>query len=202
MTPIEGVAAVTSLVSVVLAARASWLTWPTGIVGVIAYAWLFWIVRLYADLGLQAVFLVQSVYGWHLWRKGVDDENQQEQLPIRGAVWSEVTGTAVFLAAGIPLLTLLLQHYTNAAVPLADSTLSMLSLAATFLLARKIIANWPTWIVADVGYVFLFVYKGLVTSAVLYFIFLLICVKGWVHWKNLAAEEGQGSFSATRRATA
>ena len=41
--------------------------WPTGLVSVTMYAVVFYQAKLYADMGLQGVYLALSVYGWWAW---------------------------------------------------------------------------------------------------------------------------------------
>ncbi len=54
-----------------------WLTvrqniwcWPVGLVNIILYLYIFFQVRLYADMGLQAFYIALSLYGWWHWLHG------------------------------------------------------------------------------------------------------------------------------------
>ncbi|KWV87582.1 Nicotinamide mononucleotide transporter [Pseudomonas fluorescens] len=42
---------------------------------------------------------------------------------------------------------------------------------------------WPLWIVVDVIFVGLFLYKGLYLTAALYALFTVIAVQGWREWR-------------------
>lgn len=194
-TPLEWIAALASLAAVIYAVKASWLTWPTTIVGVAAYAALFWRVRLYADFGLQIAFMAQSAYGWHLWtKKGGERATAESGTRIRRATSREIRQCAAFLIVLAPALAYALGHLSDAAMPAADSLLTTLSLIATFLLARKVIENWIIWIIADVGYISLFLYKDLIISSALYAMFLILCVMGWRDWRRMeqSIEEAGG----------
>jgi len=179
MTPLELVAVVCSLASVVLAVRQHPGTWPTGIVAVIAYAVVFWRTRLYADMVLQAVFLSQSVYGWWHWTRGT--------VVMRAARVTSLTMRTrglliLIIPVGIVTLSTGLSRWTDAASPTLDATVSILSLVANGLLAKRILDTWPLWVLADVLYVALFVSKGLHLSAVLYTAFLVLALIGWRAW--------------------
>ena len=71
----------------------------------------------------------------------------------------------------------------------------MLSLAAQYLLNRKALENWLFWMTADVIYVYLYSSRGLYLTAVLYAVFLLMCVAGLRVWLRAMREGGRGSSS-------
>ncbi len=57
-----------------------------------------------------------------------------------------------------------------------------LSLAATYGQCRKLLESWWIWILADLVYIPLYVYKGLWLTSLLYFVFLLLCIFGLREW--------------------
>jgi nicotinamide mononucleotide transporter len=54
-------------------------------------------------------------------------------------------------------------------------------------MAQKRIENWPLWLVLDVLYVGLFVYKELYLTAGLYGLFCLLALHGWRQWRRAQA---------------
>jgi nicotinamide mononucleotide transporter len=54
------------------------------------------------------------------------------------------------------------------------------------LTAKKKIENWHTWIVVDVLYVGLYIYKGLHLTAILYAVFVVLAVLGLRAWSAAA----------------
>ena len=56
------------------------------------------------------------------------------------------------------------------------------SLMGQLLLARKKLENWHIWIAVDILYVGLYVYKGLMLTAVLYGVFVLLAIAGLRAW--------------------
>ena len=70
MGAVEWVAAALGLVSVWLNVREDWRGWPVGAVMVALYFAVFARVKLYADAGLQVIYLVLQFYGWHEWVRG------------------------------------------------------------------------------------------------------------------------------------
>ena len=78
----------------------------------------------------------------------------------------------------------LLGRFTDASLTYADSALTIASLIAQWMMARKYLENWIIWIVADACYVVMYFYKDLHLTAVLYFVFLLLAIMGYVQWKR------------------
>jgi nicotinamide mononucleotide transporter len=68
--------------------------------------------------------------------------------------------------------------------PFLDALTTVLSLIAQYLLNFKRLENWFVWITADVIYVYLYIYKELYLTAVLYAIFIGMCIAGYNAWKK------------------
>jgi nicotinamide mononucleotide transporter len=69
-----------------------------------------------------------------------------------------------------------------------DGFLTAGSLLGQLLTAKKKIENWHTWIVVDVLYVGLYIYKGLHLTAILYAVFVVLAVLGLRAWTNAAQD--------------
>jgi nicotinamide mononucleotide transporter len=80
------------------------------------------------------------------------------------------------------LLGWFLKHYTNTDVPYYDAFPTIVSILAQWLLARKVIENWYLWILADAVYICLYIVKALYLTALLYAIFIPICILGVLRW--------------------
>lgn len=178
---IEILGIITGLLGVWLTIRKNIWCFPVGIVNVTTYALMFSSegIRLYADAILQCIYLLLLIYGWIQWkknRKTFDTFNYPAQLFTTKLIY--ISFLAYFL------LAFFLQEFTNASLPWLDSALTILSLVAQWMIARKLIANWIIWIIVDAVYVPLYFYKGLPLTSILYFIFLLLAVKGYMDWRK------------------
>lgn len=154
--------------------------WPVGLANNLFFAVLFWKARLFADFGLQGVYLILGFYGWYEWLRGGKNHTR---LAISRSSRSEWIVIAVFLVLGTWGLRELL-HAVNGSAPLWDALTTALSLVAQYLLCRKRIENWFFWIAADVIYVPLYLSKQLPLTALLYGGFLVLCVIGWRRWRK------------------
>ena len=59
-----------------------------------------------------------------------------------------------------------------------------ISLVSQWLLNRKRLENWIGWIIVDIIYVPLYVYKELYLTAILYALFLVMAIIGLVQWRQ------------------
>ena len=185
--PLEQTAVVFGIVSVWLSVKEKIWSWPTAIVNVGLYTIVFWNAKLYADMGLQVVYVVLSAYGWYEWLYGGANRTELpvSRVPAREAAILAGLGVAFAVALGT-----FLQRTTDAALPWWDASLTSASLVAQWLMTRKRLENWALWIAADAVYVGLFVFKGLRLTAVLYAVFLVLAVLGHVEWRrSLRARE-------------
>ena len=173
---------------------AVWLTtrenvwcWPVGLVNVLLYVVVFREARLYADMGLQVVYAVLCVYGWYAWLHGGEDRGALavSRTPDRWRGPLLLAG-----AAAASLLGFLLKRHTDAALPYWDSSTTAFSLVAQWMQTRKWLENWWVWIVVDVVYVGMYVYKDLLATAVLYAVFLALAVLGDREWRRSLVAQG------------
>lgn len=181
MSALEWIAAIVGAYSVYLSVRQNIWSWPTAIVNVVLYTVVFYRARLYADMGLQVVYAVLSIYGWYEWLHG--GENRTELRVTRTGIRSGALLTGASLL-GAAVLGLFLKRTTDAALPFMDSFLSSTSLVAQYLMTKKKLENWLIWIFVDVLYVGMYVFKDLYVTAGLYAVFLVLAVRGYLDWRR------------------
>jgi len=78
----------------------------------------------------------------------------------------------------------LMGSYTDADLYYFDAFTTSGSLVAQFLLAKKYLQNWLIWIVVDLVAIPVYMYKGLYFFSFLFLVYLLICVSGYIQWKQ------------------
>ena len=178
---VELVAVAFGLVSVYLSTREHIVSWPTAIVNVAIFFFLFWKAKLYADAVLQLFYLVLSVYGWYEWLYGGARHSRLRVSRARRVHWLVLA--PLFLAGGLALGAIL-DRYTDSPVPYFDALLTSASLAAQWMMTRKLVENWILWIAADIVYVPLFISRGLPFTALQYAVFLVLAGMGWLSWRR------------------
>jgi nicotinamide mononucleotide transporter len=165
-----------------------WLTvrsrisnFPVGIANSAFFLVLFLAARLYADAGLQVVYIALGFIGWWQWRYGGAARSARR---IERARTSNLVVCLLFVAVATWGLTALLRAVDDAA-PFWDALTTALSLAAQYLLNVKKIETWFFWIAADIVYIPLYATKRLDLTAIVYVLFLLMCLRGLVEWRRV-----------------
>jgi nicotinamide mononucleotide transporter len=172
---------VTGALCVWLLARQNIWNWPIGIANNIFYIVVFLRSGLFGDAGLQVVYIILAVYGWWTW---AFPDGTQPELPVARTSIHQWAWLIPATAAATLLLRAFLANYTPSTVPAWDGLTTALSLAATWGQCKKLAESWWIWIAADIIYIPLYVYKGLRLTALLYFVFMLLCIAGLRAWNR------------------
>jgi nicotinamide mononucleotide transporter len=181
---VEIFGAVTGIAYVILEIRRNIYLWPLGIVTSAVYIYVFGRTGFYANMGLQAYYLVISVYGWYVWRRRREGELQAGETDVRrinGATAMWCLAASGTLWAG---LWFLLDRATDSPVPLWDGLIASLSVVATWMLTRKYLEQWYVWIVANAIAVIVYIASGLYPTAVLFFVYFVMAIIGLIKWRQ------------------
>ena len=171
---------VTGGVCVWLVVREHLWNWPIGLANNVFFFVLFLQSRLFADMSLQVVYFGLGIYGWLNWILGGENRTALKISRTTRTEWVALTAAIPFATWGLREVLLAV----NGAAPFWDSLTTVLSLAAQYLLCRKRFENWFFWIAADVIYVPLYLSRHLPLTAVLYAVFLAMCLVGVREWKR------------------
>ena len=193
MSSIEIVAAVFGVTSVFLSVRQNIWSWPTAIVNVGLYIIVFYNSKLYADTGLQVIYVVLNAYGWYHWLYGGKNRTELPVSRTSARLWLLLVALG---ATGTALIGTLLSQKTDAALPYIDAATTSTSLVAQWMMTRKLVENWIIWVAVDVVYIGMYIYKSLFVTAVLYLIFLILSAMGYVQWRRSLREREVASLHA------
>lgn len=153
--------------------------WPIGIINAVAFTILFLHSRLYADAGLQIVYVVLGFIGWYWWLKGGDKKTELKVGRVK--LKESLLLTALGIAATVFFVQLLTK--INDIAPFWDGLTTVSSLIAQYMLTRKYLENWYVWIATDVIYIGLYAFKHLYLTSILYVLFLSMCIVGVKDWR-------------------
>ena len=180
-SPWEGLAVLLAVAYLLLAARGHIACWACALVSTAIYTALFWNVSLLMESALNVYYMLMALYGWQQWRQGGKDGRgaaisswrwQRHVLAIGGV-------TAIALCSGM-----LLAEHTRAVWPYIDSFTTWGAVVTTFMVARKVLENWIYWFVLDAISIPLYLERGLVLSAVLFAVYLVIVCFGYIEWRR------------------
>ncbi len=136
---------------------------------------------LYADCGMEFYYLAMTVYGFIAWMR---HKQKTSDLPIRhmpkntALVWVGL-GLVFWLA-----IYLILSHFTNSRVPIADAFTTAFSIVGIWALARKYLEQWFVWIIVDIVTCCLYFYKDIPFKASLYGLYVIIAILGYREWRR------------------
>ena len=181
MTPLELIGVALGLACVYLTVRENNWCWPTGIANNLLFIAIFIPARLYADSGLQVVYIALGLYGWYQWLYGGKGKTALPISRTRPRTWAILAAAA---GGGTLLLSELLRRLTDSNVPFWDAVNTVLSLTAQYMLAKKLLENWWVWIAANLLYIGLYVYKQLYLVAGLQVVFIALSVMGYFRWRK------------------
>ncbi len=180
---IELLGSITGALCVWLLVKQNIWNWPIGIANNIFYVIVFFRSGLFADMGLQFVYIAIALYGWWNWLHGGRNDSE---LSVSGATPRALLGYMAMMGSATAVLYYLLHRFTPSTVPFADGLTTAMFLTAQYMMSRKIVENWWFWIIGDTLVIGLYVYKHLYLTSALYVIFLVMCVMGLRQWRTAA----------------
>jgi nicotinamide mononucleotide transporter len=124
---------------------------------------------------------VLSLYGWYEWLYGGKDRTalRVSRTPARTSLI--LLGIGAVVGLGLARIT---SRLPGVALPYLDAALTTASLVAQWMMTRKLLENWMLWIILDIAYVGMFIFKGLYLTAANYAVYLALAVLGHVAWKR------------------
>jgi len=176
---LEWITFVTALAYVYFAAQKKIVTWLFALISVGLTFYLDIIGKLYIESGLQVFYFAMGIYGWVNWKK-----ESANHLPIiRWATKTHVLNIIVSTALSL-LIGFLFATYTAQSTPYLDAFTTCFSLAATFMVVKRVIENWIYWIFINVGMVILYLNNGYEILAMQYGLFVLLAIYGYWSWNK------------------
>jgi nicotinamide mononucleotide transporter len=166
--------------SILLAGCNSVHTWWTGITGCVLFAAVFFGAKLYAEVTLQAFFVVTSLIGWWAWLHG----RRGEHLPVRRTRPQIIAALLVAGAAVAIGYGWVLHRFTEAYAPFPDSAVLAFSVLGQFLLMGRRYESWWCWLLVNTIAVPLYLARGLHLTAVLYAAFWVNAIVALVRWRR------------------
>lgn len=181
---LETFGALTGLLYVYLEIKENIWLWPIGIISSAVYVIVYYTARFYADMGLMFYYLIVSIYGWILWAKGNEKQEEKEVIITKtpkNIYLILIISTTILWA----IMAFILDKFTNSPVPFGDALTTALGITGTWMLAKKYIEQWIVWIFADSISVALYLYKGLYPTVILYTVFTVMAFLGYSNWRKI-----------------
>ncbi|MBZ0207292.1 MAG: nicotinamide riboside transporter PnuC [Flavobacteriales bacterium] len=160
--------------------RIGWvLGFIAGVIGVGLYA----LANTWAMSALNGYYVVMAVYGWWSWGRSSEDGKIRTQRWLFHAL---VIPLGLLLSYGISVF---LVEYLDGSFPLLDAFVTVFSFAATWMMARKLIANWLYFMVADSVAIYLNWRIGYQGYVLLNAIYLVLSLIGFIKWNRMLVRQ-------------
>ena len=175
---VAAILAITYLILAMLEDIRCWIAW---IISSLMYFFVMYSANLYMEALLQIFYIFIGLYGVYQWRFKSDLNDA-----LRITTWS-VKNHLIVISALVFLTSLfgyILMIYTAAASPFVDAFTTWGAIAASYLVAKKILENWFYWFVIDFVSVFLFISRELYPTALLFIVYLVLVMFGYSAWRK------------------
>lgn len=173
----EWLAVITGVIYVILAARKSIWCWSFAAISSAIYIYLCYSGKLYIESILQVFYLIMAIVGWVMWNRSKTRTEDLIRWKLNLHLLNVVLSGMVAISLGY-----MFDEYTNQANPYIDSFTTVYSLAATFMVTKKVVENWIYWIVIDIVSIYLYASRGFYLTSVLFFTFTVLAIVGYVTW--------------------
>ena len=188
MNWIEPIAALLGILSVWYARKENILVFPFGIASVAIYIYICFVARLYANAGINVVYLASNIYGWYMWSRTGDD-NQKLQISRNTPTQNILSWTAVGVIYVVVFFLLRRVNssdsaYLRSLLPWIDASNTAFFLVATILMAVKKLENWQFWIIGNIVSIPIYASQELYFTAIQYTVFLVLAILGRREWRE------------------
>lgn len=151
--------------------------WLFACISSLIYIYLCYQSNLYIETGLQFFYLIMGIYGWYAWKKTAVTNAIIIKWPFNYHLTNGIVSSILVFAVGY-----FFKHYTQQANPYTDAFTTIFSLAATFMVTKKVLENWIYWIIIDAVCIYLFASRGLYLTSLLFFFYTIIAIFGYRKW--------------------
>jgi len=177
----EWFAFLTSLGYILLIILKKQSAWFFAIISSLLYHIVFYESKLYLESILQLFYVIMGIFGWITWKKAI---KQNKDKLITWSFKAHVLNGIISVCCAL-LLGYLFKTYTHQFNPYTDAFTTVFSLAATYMVTKKILENWVYWILIDSVALYLFTTRDLYLTALLYLVYAFMAIIGLIRWIRL-----------------
>ena len=178
---LEITAVLTALIYVFLASKGNKWCFVFGLISSAIYVYITLKFNLYFDVIINIYYVAMSYFGWISWSNEKDNEPIQiSHVPKKQLQSFILIGFLVTL-----ILAFLAEYLTDAELACFDAFTTTFAIIATYMVVKKQLENWLIWIIVDLVASGMYFYKELYFTSLLFLIYTIIAVFGYVKWKRI-----------------
>ena len=183
----EFVGQLCALLVVLLARRRTMWAWPVQVLATVLLFAVYTSAHLGGLAARQVVIFAISVYGWWAWSRRKD---VRYGVAVRTGTKTERLVLVVTLVVGTVSTALLLSAWGASWAPWPDAWIFVGSVVALAGQGLGLVEFWIVWLAVDAVGVPLQIASGLYFSAVVYVVFAVLVIQGWLEWQRAARGRG------------
>jgi nicotinamide mononucleotide transporter len=128
--------------------------------------------------------VIIGFYGWYAWSRSEKQKDEKSKLVIhRSSLKLLVVCITVSVVFAIPVY-FTLRNYSDSDAPAIDAVLTTGGMVATWMLTQKLIEQWIFWIIIDLIWCGLMIFKGMYPALLLFMAYTILAFKGYLEWKK------------------
>lgn len=144
--------------------------------------------HLWGSAALNLFFTVMAFLGIYRWKKmeeKMEEKSEPDRIHIaRLSRKALPISFSIIFFGGSLMYFILTRPGVNDPYPFLDSITFVLSMVGSYWLTRSYIWQWLVWFIADSFGVVLYFSQGLNGMGILYCVYLLSCIIGYINWKK------------------
>jgi nicotinamide mononucleotide transporter len=179
---ITWVATAAAIFYVILALKESIWCWIFGILSSGLSVGVYFSQELYFESALNVFYVLLGIYGWMMWSR----REEKKEVPVTSISPQLLKAVCLIGLVAFCTLAYLSDRMTDAEYSEMDAGITVASIIATWMTAKKFLENWILWIIIDVCSAMLYIVKGpqMYLFALLFIFYTFMAVAGYFAWKK------------------
>lgn len=179
---------ITGVICVYMIVKENDWNWLIGIVNSVILLIVFLKGNLYAQVGLQALYVIEGFFGWYKWLQR-DKQTKEKIIKINKISTKNILVFALIEAAGVVLLTMIFKS-TNDPAPFLDSLITVSSIVAELMLCWKLYESWIIYLLTDFISIGLLLSQEMYLTMGTYLALTVLCAMGLIEWRRSLPGKG------------
>lgn len=186
------VASMTGICCVVLVGMGKISNYFFGIINVTLYAYVAWKAKYYGDVMLNLLYyLPTNIMGWIFWSRHIDVETAE--VSKRRLNGKQCIAIGLISIAGISVVSGILR-LIGGNLPWADSSSTVLSMIAQYLMIKRYTEQWIAWIAVNIVSIVMWIavlgsHGASIAVLLMWTVFLINSIIMYIRWRKILKDK-------------